>query len=183
MEQKLSRALLMMFCIALFQPQSATAQSEDRSDQFLLLPAAAPNRAVGPDDPPNVLLIIVDDLNVALGSYLDSAPYPQYASAKTPNIDRLATQGILFERAYVQNPVCSPSRASFLSGLRPSSTDIYGNATFWRDKLGDDLRLHHLSSGQIRLVNRHDVSHFEQTGFFPLQFVAALGLQEQNQHI
>ncbi|MFP6616547.1 MAG: sulfatase, partial [Candidatus Hydrogenedentota bacterium] len=87
------------------------------------------------------LFIIVDDLNVALGSYLDSAPHPQYASAKTPNIDRLAAEGILFERAWVQNPVCSPSRASILSGLRPSSTDIYGNQTFWRDKLGDDLRL------------------------------------------
>ena len=141
MKTTLLRASLLIFCIALFLPHSALAQSEDRSDQFLLLPAAAPNRAVGPDDPPNVLLIIVDDLNVAIGSYLDSAPYPQYASAKTPNIDRLAAEGIRFERAYVQNPVCSPSRASFLSGLRPSSTDIYGNATYWRTKIGDDLRL------------------------------------------
>ena len=95
----------------------------------------------GPDDRPNVLLIIVDDLNVALGSYLDSTPHPQYATAKTPNIDRLAAEGIRFEHAYVQNPVCSPSRASLLSGLRPSSTDIYGNGTYWRTKLGDDLRL------------------------------------------
>ena len=140
MEPKLLRASLLVFCIGSFLPWAAIAQSGDRTDQFLL-EAAAPNRAVGPDDRPNVLLIIVDDLNVALGSYLDSARHPQYATAKTPNIDRLAAEGIRFERAYVQNPVCSPSRASLLSGLRPSSTDIYGNGTYWRTKLGDDLRL------------------------------------------
>ena len=56
-------------------------------------------------------------------------------------IDRLAAEGIRFEYAYVQNPVCNPSRASFMSGLRPSSTNIYGNATYWRNRFGDDLRL------------------------------------------
>ncbi len=98
-------------------PRAAIAQSDDKTDRFLLQ-AAAPNRTVGPDDRPNVLFMIVDDLNVALGSYLDSARHPQYATARTPNIDRLAAEGILFEHAYVQNPVCNPSRVSFLSGLR-----------------------------------------------------------------
>ncbi len=140
MKPKLLRASLLVFCIALFLSLAAPAQPEDRTNP-LLLATAAPNRAVGPEDRPNVLFIIVDDLNVALGSYLDSAPYPQYASAKTPNIDRLAAEGIRFERAYVQNPVCSPSRASFLSGLRPSSTDIQETKTPPRTTIGKDLRL------------------------------------------
>jgi len=123
-----------------FLPLAAPTQSSDGTDRFLLQ-VAAPNRTVGPDDRPNVLFIVVDDLNVALGSYLDLAPPPHYATVKTPNIDRLAAQGVRFEYAYVQNPVCSPSRASMLSGLRPTSTDIYGNKTSWRDKLDDDLRL------------------------------------------
>ena len=86
-----------VFCIETFLPLAVRAQSSDGTDQFLLQ-VAAPNRTVGSDDRPNVLFIIVDDLNVALGSYLDSAPHPHYATAKTPNIDRLAAQSVRFER-------------------------------------------------------------------------------------
>ena len=137
---KLAPVSILLLGIATFLPLAAPAQSSDGTDQFLLQ-VAAPNRTVGSDDRPNVLFIIVDDLNVALGSYLDSAPHPHYATAKTPNLDRLAAQSVRFEYAYVQNPVCNPSRASILSGLRPSSTDIHGNGTYWRTKLGDALRL------------------------------------------
>ena len=63
----------------------------------------------------NVLLIIVDDLRPELGCY--GAQY-----MVTPNIDQLADEGTLFERAYVQQPVCTASRASFLTGLRPDAT-------------------------------------------------------------
>jgi uncharacterized sulfatase len=136
----LALLLVNVFCIETFLPLAVRAQSSDGTDQFLLK-VAAPNRTVGADYRPNVLFIVVDDLNVALGSYLDSAPHPQYATARTPNLDRLAAEGIRFEYAYAQNPVCNPSRASFLSGLRPSSTNIYGNATYWRNRFGDDLRL------------------------------------------
>ena len=123
-------------------PLAVRAQSSDGTDRFLLQ-VAAPNRTVGSDDRPNVLFIVVDDLNVALGSYLDSAPHPHYATAKTPNIDRLAAQSVRFEYAYVQYAACNPSRASILSGLRPSSSSIYGNGpnAVWRKKIGDDLRL------------------------------------------
>ena len=85
--------------------------------------------------PPNVLFIAVDDLNVALGTY------GEYPTAKTPNIDRLASGGIRFDRAYAQDPICNPSRTSFLSGRRPASTNVYGNFTEPRQHMGDVVML------------------------------------------
>jgi len=130
--------------IAALLPQTVQAQPSDGTDPFLLS-IAAPNRTVGPDDRPNVLFIIVDDLNVALGSYLDSKSHPHYATAKTPHIDRLASEGVRFERAYSQYAACNPSRASLMSGLRPSTSGIYSNQNnanaAWRPKIGADFRL------------------------------------------
>jgi iduronate 2-sulfatase len=62
----------------------------------------------------NVLLIIVDDLKPALGCYGESA-------IKTPHIDKLANEGVLFERTYCQVPICGASRASIMSGIRPTN--------------------------------------------------------------
>jgi len=72
---------------------------------------------------PNVLMIVVDDLNDWVGC-LDG-PHPR---ALTPNIDRLAARGTLFNNAHAQAPLCNPSRTSVLSGLRPSTTGVYGLA-------------------------------------------------------
>lgn len=69
--------------------------------------------------PPNVLLIAVDDLNDWVGCM---GGHPQ---AKTPNIDYLASQGVLFTNAHCQSPVCNPSRASLMSSLYPSTSGIY----------------------------------------------------------
>ncbi|MEQ9288111.1 MAG: sulfatase [Cyclobacteriaceae bacterium] len=69
---------------------------------------------------PNVLMICIDDLNDWVGC-MDGNP-----SAITPNIDRLASQGTLFTNAHCQTALCGPSRASIMSGLRPSTTGIYG---------------------------------------------------------
>lgn len=66
----------------------------------------------------NVLLIMVDDLRPELNCY-------RAGQIKSPNIDRLAASGTVFTRAYCQYPVCSPSRASMLSGTRPTSTQVY----------------------------------------------------------
>src|SRR6266487_7143541 len=68
---------------------------------------------------PNVLFIAIDDLNDWVGCL---GGHPQ---ARTPNIDRLAARGTLFLNAHVQAPLCNPSRASLLTGLRPSTTGIY----------------------------------------------------------
>ena len=67
----------------------------------------------------SVLHIVIDDMRPTLGSYGDSI-------AKTPAMDRLAERGVRFDRAYVQYPICGPSRASFLSGLRPQTTGYFG---------------------------------------------------------
>lgn len=69
---------------------------------------------------PNVLFIAVDDLNTWLGCINN------HSNTKTPNLDKLASQGVLFTNAHCQAPLCGPSRASIMAGLRPSTTGIYG---------------------------------------------------------
>ena len=101
----------------------------------LLLGACSTSETSALPEQPNVLFIVVDDLNVALGTY------DGYPTAKTPNIDRLASQGVQFDRAYAQDPVCNPSRTSFLSGRRPPTTNVYGNFVEPRTHLGDVVML------------------------------------------
>jgi choline-sulfatase len=86
---------------------------------------------------PNVLFIAIDDLNDWVGCLKG---HPQ---AKTPHIDRLASQGTLFSNAHCQAPLCNPSRSSLLTGRRPSTTGIYGLAPGIRavDSLKDCVTL------------------------------------------
>jgi len=81
----------------------------------------AANAPVGAEKiKPNVVFISIDDLNHWVGA-LGGHPLVQ-----TPNIDRLAEQGTVFLNAHVQATICCPSRTSFMTGLRPSTTGIYG---------------------------------------------------------
>jgi arylsulfatase A-like enzyme len=75
---------------------------------------------------PNVLFIAVDDLNHWVG-HLGRNP-----QAKTPNIDRLARMGVTFANAQCAAPVCNPSRAALMSGMRPSTTGVYDNGQNWQ---------------------------------------------------
>lgn len=98
-----------------------------------LLSAALPALAET-NQPPNVLFVVADDLRDTIGCYGNK-------TVQTPNIDRLAARGVLFERAYVQYPVCNPSRSSFLTGLRPDQTGVTDNNTLLRNKLPDVVTL------------------------------------------
>ena len=75
--------------------------------------------------PMNVLMIVVDDMNDWVGC-LGGHP-----DAKTPNIDRLARRGLLFENAHVAAPVCNPSRVATMTGRSPANTGIYDNSVVW----------------------------------------------------
>ena len=107
--------------------------------------------SVVPDEPPlrpNVLFIAIDDLRPELGSYGS-------AHVISPNIDALASDGMLFERAYCQQAVCSPSRISVMTGLRPDSTRIYDNATHHRRTVPETVTLS---------------QHFMQQGYHAVDF-------------
>jgi len=69
---------------------------------------------------PNILLIVSDDLNTRIGPYMELDKH-------TPNLDRLAAEGVRFSRTYCQYPLCGPSRASFMSGLYPETNGIINN--------------------------------------------------------
>ena len=75
---------------------------------------------------PNILMILVDDLKPALGSYGD-------AVAISPNIDKLAASSLQFERAYVNQAVCGPSRYNLMLGMRSTSSGIYGFGRNFRE--------------------------------------------------
>ena len=93
---------------------------------FFMLIHPAVMQADGRGSPrPNVLLICVDDLKPTLGCYGDRL-------ARSPNIDRLAARGMLFNRAYCNQAVCSPSRNALLTGMRPTSLGIYDLGTNFR---------------------------------------------------
>ncbi|WP_103191660.1 sulfatase [Formosa algae] len=83
---------------------------------------------------PNILFIPIDDLRPELGCYGNS-------DVISPNIDKLASNGVVFNRAYCQQAVCTASRTSLLTGLRPDSTQVWDLRTHFRDQMPDLVSL------------------------------------------
>ena len=96
---------------------------------FLVLPfAILPFSGIADrsDRRPNVLFIAIDDLRPELGCY--GSPM-----AKSPNLDKLAKEGMRFDRAYCQQAICSPSRASLMTGARPDEIGVIENTAYFRE--------------------------------------------------
>src|SRR5689334_15869716 len=83
---------------------------------------------------PNILFIAVDDLRPEFGAYGKSYVH-------SPNMDRLAARGLVFNRAYCQQAVCSPSRSSLMTGTRPDTTRVWDLVTHFRKALPDVVTL------------------------------------------
>ena len=93
-----------------------------------------PNLSAEAEGQYNVLFIIADDLRPLLGCY-------GHPEIHTPNIDKIADRGTRFDRAYCQYPLCSPSRISMMTGLRPETIRIQNNQTDLRQTVPDAVTL------------------------------------------
>ena len=115
------QSFIALFC---FYSYSVSSQIEKPNDKSII---QSSNKL-------NVLLIIADDLNCDLGAYKNLI-------VKTPNIDRLAQRGVLFENAHNQYPLCGPSRASFMTGMYSNQTKITKNNMNIRNSIPDVITM------------------------------------------
>src|SRR4051812_6583809 len=106
---------------------------------FTLLLALAAARTSVAAERPNVLFIAVDDMNADLACFGQS-------QVKSPNIDALAARGVKFDRTYCQFPLCSPSRSSLMTGLRPDKTRVFDLQYHFRQDLPNVVTLSQLFS-------------------------------------
>ncbi|TWU39016.1 Arylsulfatase [Novipirellula aureliae] len=101
---------------------------------FSFLGAVSVGAEPSEETSPNVLFIAIDDLRPELGCYGSTI-------AKSPNINRLAESGVTFTRAYCQQAVCNPSRASLMTGLRPDTIRVWDLSTDFRTAKPDAVTL------------------------------------------
>ena len=120
---------------------------------------------------PNILFVSIDDFNDWGPTQLDGEPF----DVDTPNFDSLAAEGILFNNAHCNAPVCNPSRASIMSGLHPASTGVYGNGHDWlvNERFDDILLLPeyfkehgYATLGGGKIYHANQGSEFDRKGLF-----------------
>jgi arylsulfatase A-like enzyme len=97
--------------------------------------ASPDQQAAEPPARPNILFISVDDLNDWI------QPLGGHPQARTPNLVRLADEGVTFARAYTASPACNPSRTALLTGRHTYRTGMYSNYQEWREVLPDEVTL------------------------------------------
>jgi arylsulfatase A-like enzyme len=98
-------------------------------------PSTNVNSQATADPPSNVVFISIDDLNDWIG-VLNA-----YPGVKTPNIDRLAAQGMLFANAHTPVPICNAARTAVFTGLQPDTTKVYDNSQNWVEKLPNAITI------------------------------------------
>ncbi|MBR1889526.1 MAG: arylsulfatase [Alloprevotella sp.] len=101
----------------------------DKKATFLLAGLSGLSAGVVAQQRPNIIYIMCDDMG-----YGDLGCYGQHYIL-TPNIDRMASEGIRFTQAYCGSPVSAPSRATFMTGQHSGHTHVRGNKEYWQDKL------------------------------------------------
>lgn len=151
---------------------------------LILLSALCPLLSAFSAQPLNVLFIAVDDLRPDIGCY-------GVRHAKTPNIDRLAARGIVFDKAYCAQAVCSPSRTAILTGLRPDTTKVWDLDTHFRDAQPDCVTLpqhfrqngYHTSAlGKIEHHGFEDGPSWTEPRWFPSGEMVKVDEQDWTKH-
>jgi iduronate 2-sulfatase len=134
--------------------------------------------------PLNVLFIAVDDLRTDIGCY-------GVKHAKTPNIDRLAARGIVFDKAYCAQAVCSPSRTAILTGLRPDTTKVWDLETHFREAQPDCVTLpqhfrmngyHTIGLGKIEHHGFEDGPSWSEPRWFPSGEMVSVDEKDWTKH-
>src|SRR5688572_4947982 len=150
---------------------------------LLLLCAVFP--ASAQQQRPNILFIAVDDLRPETGCYGSKI-------VKSPNIDRLAARGLIFDRAYCQQAVCSPSRSSLMTGTRPDTTKVWDLQTHFRKALPEVVTLgqhfknngyHVQGMGKIYHPGYDDAPTWSVAWQGPGRKAKADGLEESRQRV
>tara|TARA_R110000850_G_scaffold232586_2_gene357262 strand:+ start:1081 stop:2697 length:1617 start_codon:yes stop_codon:yes gene_type:complete len=124
---------------------------------ILFFAVSAPLERADSAEKPNILFIAIDDLRPELGCY--GSPI-----AKSPNLDKLAAEGLLFNRAYCQQAICSPSRASLMTGVRPDTIGVVENTAYFRELNPDIVTLpQHLIANGYEAVHCGKIYHGKMT--------------------
>jgi arylsulfatase A-like enzyme len=126
----------------------------------------------------NVLFLAIDDLKPELSCY--GAKY-----IKSPNIDKIANEGLIFERAYCQQALCGPTRASLLSGLRPDSTKIYDLVSPVRKHVANVITLPqyfknngYFTASLSKIYHVDDAASWSVPSWYPTKSITGYALKE-----
>ena len=161
-------------------PMPTVAQSVGEPSNVLLSKSTAKEKYV-PLDRPNVLLISIDDLNNWVG-YLarnnddhlfatlvpDKIKRDKLVDFLTPNLDRLASQSVVFKRAHCPSPLCGPSRTSIFTGMHPSTIGYYDHGKDFRDSVRGADKLvtlpQHFKANGYETIEAGKVFHLSRGG-------------------
>lgn len=128
---------------------------------FLTAITTQGDRDTGEPSHPDIVMIIVDDMNDSISLFDHESP------VKTPNLEKLASEGVFFNNTYCQSPACNPSRTATLTGLNPTTSGVYGNKSDWKKAIGNHPTLmQHFRRNGYRVMGAGKVFHHHLNGAF-----------------